>query len=285
MLRVAAGVLVGIAGVGCAQPTPQPDWLAQLSGSALALLGEVHDNPEHHRLRAAALRQALEAGWRPVIVMEQFDLDRQGDIERARSERPGDAQHLIAQARGAGGWRWSDYQAFVALALQYQLPLLAGNLSRATTSRLARDDYEAVLGLEQMRAWRLAEAPDVAWQAAQEREIDLGHCGALPQRLWNGMARGQFARDAAMAHLLAQHASRGAVLLAGNGHVRRDLGVPRWLQRQGAPATLVVGFIERGTPPATGLYDAVVVTARAERGDPCEAFKARPAPPGSDSRT
>jgi len=283
LLRASVAAAAGSVGVGCASSNPR-DWAGALSGSTLALLGEVHDNPEHHRLRAQALRQACDNGWRPAIVMEQFDLDHQADIERARWERPGDAQHVIAQAGGASAWRWSDYQPFVALALAYQLPLLAGNLPRRTASQLARDDYTVVLGTERVRAWRLADAPDAAWQSAQEREIDLGHCGALPQRLWSALARGQFARDAAMAHLLSQQAARGAVLLAGNGHVRRDLGVPRWLVRQGTPARLVVGFLERGTPPpAAGVYDSVVVTARVDRADPCDAFKARPMPGNPDA--
>ena len=71
-------------------------WQARLSGDTVALLGEVHDNPEHHRLRAAALRHACEAGWRPAIVMEQFDVDRQPDLDRSRRDRPGDAAFLIA---------------------------------------------------------------------------------------------------------------------------------------------------------------------------------------------
>jgi uncharacterized iron-regulated protein len=281
VLRTGVAAAVAIGGFGCAQSTAtaQRDWSTQLTGSTLVLLGEVHDNSEHHRLRAAALRDAFDRGWRPAIVMEQFDLDHQADIDRARSERPDDPQHLIKQAQGAASWRWSDYQAFVALALQFQLPLLAGNLPRTTASRLARDDYAAVLGAERVRDWRLSDAPDAAWQAAQEHEIDLGHCGALPQRLWPALARGQFARDAAMAHVMSMHVVRGAVLLAGNGHVRRDLGVPRWLERQGTPAALAVGFLERGTPlPAAGVYDSVVMTAPVDRGDPCDAFKARPLP-------
>jgi uncharacterized iron-regulated protein len=280
VLRAGIAAAGALSGLGCAQPTTAPyPWATQLSGTSLVLLGEVHDNSDQHRQRTQVLRQACEGGWRPAIVMEQFDLDHQADIDRARSERPADAAYLIAQAGAAANWQWNDYQAFVALALQYQLPLLAGNLPRSTASRLARDDFSTVLGVERVRTWRLADAPDAAWQAAQEREIDLGHCGALPQRLWAALARAQFARDAAMAYLLSLHASHGAVLLAGNGHVRRDLGVPRWLQRQGAPATLVVGFVERGTPPAgPGIYDAVVVTAGVNRGDPCDAFKARPLP-------
>lgn len=283
VLRAGIAAAGALSGLGCAQSTTAPhDWASRLSGPSLVLLGEVHDNSDQHRQRAQVLRQAFEGGWRPAIVMEQFDLDHQADIDRARRERPADAAYLIAQAGAAANWQWNDYQAFVALALQYQVPLLAGNLPRSTANRLAREDYSAVLGVERVRAWRLAEAPDAAWQTAQEREIDLGHCGALPQRLWPALARGQFARDAAMAYLLSLQASRGAVLLAGNGHVRRDLGVPRWLQRQGTPATLVVGFIERGTPPAgPGVYDAVVVTERVDRGDPCDAFKARPLPSAS----
>ena len=266
--------------LGCTSPTvPRDDaWTARLSGPTIALLGEVHDNPELHRVRAAALRDALARGWRPAIVMEQFDLERQADIERARRERPDDAQHVIDQA-GGGGWQWPDYRPVIALALANGLPLLAGNLSRAIASRLAREDY-AVLGPERLAAWKLDAPPDDAWQSAQEHEIDLGHCGALPRRLWPALARGQFARDAAMAHLLAQHAARGAVLLAGNGHVRRDLGVPRWLTRQGAPSPLAVGFLERGATQSddAGRYDAVVVTLPAARPDPCEAFRARPQP-------
>jgi len=45
----------------------------------------VHDNAALHRDRLDVLRRAVaHAGWRPAIAMEQFDIDRQPDIERAR---------------------------------------------------------------------------------------------------------------------------------------------------------------------------------------------------------
>ena len=240
----------------------------------MALLGEVHDNPLHHRLRAQALRRACESGWRPALVMEQFDLEQQPAIERSRTEQPRDARRLIEQAGRTGGWSWRDYEPFVALALQYELPLWAGNLSRAQAARVMREGYEPVLGPERMAAWNLQRVPDAAWQAAQEKEIDLGHCGALPKAMWSSMARAQFARDAALAHLLRSHGARGAVLLAGNGHVRRDIGVPRWLDGVPASRTLVVGFVElEGSEPLPGQYDVVVKTERAPRSDPCEGFR------------
>lgn len=275
-LRAVWGATALLATGGCASPAQPAAWRTRLAGDTVALLGEVHDNPEHHRLRAEVLRHAMEAGWRPALVMEQFDLDRQADIDRSRAERPRDVEHLVAQAAGArSGWDWAHYRPIIELALQYDLPLVAGNLPRAQAMRLAREGYDAVLSAERTRALGLHRPVDPAWQAAQEAEIDHGHCGAMPASLLPGLVRAQAARDALMAEQLARHASRGAVLIAGNGHVRRDIGVPRWLASDTAARAWTVGYVETGTPVQPGQFDAVVVTRAVDRGDPCEPLRAR----------
>jgi uncharacterized iron-regulated protein len=211
--------------------------------------------------------------------MEQFDLDRQADIDRARRERPGDAAYLIAVAApgsGEGGWNWDFYRPFVELALRYDLPLMAANLSNADTSRIVRGGYGAVFDAAKIAALGLDVTVAADLQSAQERAIDAGHCHALPPAMWPRMARAQLARDAVMADVLRHAAGRGGVvLLAGNGHVRRDIGVPRWL---GAASERVfaVGYLELDdeTTPVT-VFDAVVRTAVAERADPCAEFRHR----------
>ena len=280
-------IMAGLAGLaapvltsGCAAVARAPEpWEGRLHGPGIALLGEVHDNAEQHRLRAAILRRACAAGWRPALVMEQFDIDRQGILDGARQQRDSSAASLIAQASASRGWDWKYYEAPIALALQFDLPLLAGNVPRSMATRLLRESPQAVFGEQRAHDLGLDRTPAADWQAEQEREIDQGHCGALPRRLWAGMARAQFARDAVMADLLRKHAARGAVLLAGNGHVRRDIGVPRWLSSVPAPTLLAVGFVESATAPLTSetyaeQFDAVVVTAPARRADPCKDFKA-----------
>jgi uncharacterized iron-regulated protein len=258
---------------------PQP-WEARLSGDAIVLLGEVHDNAAQHRLRLELLQRAFGAGWRPAVVMEQFDIERQADIDRARRERPRDAQHLIDQAatraeRPGEGWNWAFYRPYVALALEYDVPLVAGNLSNAQTRRIVRGGLAASFDAERLSALGLDRPIPAEWQQAQEREIDHGHCGALPATLWPRMAQAQFARDAVMADLLRRHAQRGAVLLAGNGHVRRDLGVPRWLGAEAA-RLFTVGLLERDdTRTPAGAFDATLRTEVAERPDPCAGFKTR----------
>ncbi|SPK74054.1 Putative lipoprotein (fragment) [Cupriavidus taiwanensis] len=87
-----------------------------------------------------------------------------------------------------------------------------------------------------------------------------------------GMLAAQAARDAVMAQALRPYAGRGVVLIAGNGHVRRDVGVPRWLADE-AGKVLSVGYVE--SAPSDGEFDMAVVVPAVERKDPC--LQARPA--------
>ena len=63
----------------------------------------------------------------------------------------------------------------------------------------------------------------------------------------------------------------GVVLIAGNGHVRKDIAVPFWLRRDGL-APRAVGFLE--PPSDAAVFDSVERIPAAERPDPCAGFKA-----------
>ena len=269
--------LVAFCGIACAESAPYA-WENRLRGDSIVLLGEVHDNADQHRRRLAILRRAFAAGWRPAIAMEQFDREHQVDIDEARKERPFDANHVIEKAapgRAApgSGWNWGYYRPYVALALQYEVPLLAANLSRSDAGKIFERGYSAVFDEAAMSSLGLDRAPE-ALVAAQEQEIDIGHCRAMPKEHLPAMARAQLARDAVMAAILREHAAAGAVLLAGNGHVRRDIGVATWLDSYVPTRVFAVGFLERGDEaPARSAFDAVVITTRAPRSDPCAALQ------------
>jgi uncharacterized iron-regulated protein len=262
-----------------AEAAPFP-WEDRLNGNAIVLLGEVHDNALQHRLRLEVLRRAFEAGWRPAIAMEQLDREHQADIERARVERPLDADYLIEKAatehgKSSNGWNWDYYRPYIALALQYGVPLLAANLSRHDAQKIVELGYSGVfddatehlLGLDRQRP---------ALQAVQENEIEVGHCHALPRELLPAMARTQLARDAVMAGVLREHDEQGVVLLAGDGHARRDIGVPTWLEPAVLARVFTVGFREKDdrAPPASA-FDAVVTTDAAPRSDHCATLRRR----------
>jgi uncharacterized iron-regulated protein len=265
----------------------EPQALADaMRGVPVVLLGEVHDNAAQHALRADALARLVAAGARPAIAFEQLDRERQTDVDRARRERPRDVDWLIAQAAGRDGWDWALYRPFLRLALDNDLPIVAANLSRADASRVIREGYGAAFDAPARAALGLDAVP-ADLLAAHEREVDLGHCGLMPTAMLAPMARAQLARDAALARAIAPYAGGGGVvLLTGNGHARRDLGVARWLPPELRARTLAVGLLEPAAiaslPP--GAFDRVVTTEAAPRSDPCEQLKGRVAPGGAPAQ-
>ena len=254
-----------------------PQALARaMQGVAVVLLGEVHDNAAQHALRADALGRLIADGARPAIAFEQLDRERQGDVDRARRERPRDADWLIAQASGArSGWDWALYRPFVQLALDHDLPIVAANLSRADASRVVREGLGAVFDAPSRAALGLDALP-AELMAAHEREVDDGHCGMMPAAMLAPMARAQIARDAVLAARIGPWAARGVVLLTGNGHARRDLGVPRWLAPPWRERSLSIGLLERTDGQATlpaSAFDRVVITEAMRRDDPCASLR------------
>ncbi len=285
MANVLPGLLAAaaLAAAAPAQIAPNPAALVQvMQGHRIVLLGEVHDNAAQHALRVVALRQLVRQGARPALAFEQFDRERQPDIERARRERLRDADYLIAQAKGSGDWRWDSYRPFVALALEYDLPIVAANLSRGDAMRVAIEGWPAVFDAATRSKLRLDALP-IDLRRKQEGAIAIGHCNLLPPDALPARARAQMARDIVMARSIRPYFDRGVVLLAGNGHVRRDIGVPFWLTADERRSVVSIGLLERDDD-ASGAesaaeFDAYLVTDRAERADPCKELAERLRPP------
>ena len=72
--------------------------------------------------------------------------------------------------------------------------------------------------------------------------------------------------------MVERNAQRGVLLLAGNGHVRTDVGAPRWLSAATRARSEAVGVLEDGDP--TTAFDRLVFTPAQPRPDPCDAFRA-----------
>lgn len=254
----------------------EPELARRIRKARYVLLGEVHDNPAHHESRAR-----LIGGLSPQteIFFEQFDRPRDAALREAQRAGAG-ADALARAGQMDAGWNWPLYRPLVEAALAGRQPVRAANLPNAETRRIA--------GAGKLGTADAALADALArshWTEADERalheEIVESHCRALPARLAPAMALAQRARDATMALALADSPGN-AVLLAGNGHVRRDLGVPRYLPQDSTVLSVGLLEIRDGEPDprayATGetgglAYDYVWFTPRQARPDPCATFK------------
>jgi uncharacterized iron-regulated protein len=93
------------------------------------------------------------------------------------------------------------------------------------------------------------------------------------------MVNAQVARDVWMAKTIRDNASHGLILLAGNGHVRKDIGVYHWLNKAERARTQVIAFTEDESDTMSGpeahLYDRNITIEPFNRDDPCDAFTGR----------
>jgi uncharacterized iron-regulated protein len=259
--------------------------LNAIASVPIILLGEVHDNPEHHRLQAEVLRAVIAQGRRPALAMEQFDREFQPAIDAALA-KSGASADSVAGAGGFNkvGWPWAFYAPLVALAIDARLPVVAINLSRDRTREVARQGFE-ILGESAVRDLALDRTWNPLREAAMNREIADGHCGKLPPGALPRMVNVQRARDAIMADALISRFDAGAIVLAGAEHVRNDIGVPVYLASRVPGLRLAsIGFVEVEPgeiavndyvrPPASAMpFDYVWFTSAAQRGDPCEGLR------------
>ena len=267
--RFAAASALAIATLaGCATaPAPpltdvESARLAALLPTDALLIGEQHDAPEHQQLQRQVVQWLAERGALAAVAMEM--------AERGHSTAglPSDAS--AAQVRRAlawddAGWPWKRYGLVVMSAVRAGVPVLGANLPRTQMQAAMQD---ATLD---------TRLPPVML-AEQERRIREGHCNALPETQIRPMTRIQIARDRAMADTLtaARQSGRTVLLVAGNGHVQRGLGVPAHL-----PADMTSKVISaqagyaQSAPENEAINDNTIATAAGDLRWPTPPVPAR----------
>ncbi len=273
--------------------------VAALGQARFVVLGEKHDNADHHRIQAWLVGSMIAAGRRPVLAFEMFASDQQAALDAHLAARPKDAAGIGATVNWVEtGWPdWERYQPIAQAALDGGAAILAADLPRPLRRALARQGVSA-LGAERVAALGLDRPLPEDLDAPLREEIAASHCGQLPESMIGPMATVMTARDAQMAAVLKRGAGLaghdGAILVTGNGHARNDRGVPfhlrRGLRRRDETAAIVsLGLVEVAegvTEPAAYAeiigaeflgaealpFDFVWFTPIADPEDPCAKF-------------
>ena len=245
--------------------------------SSIYLLGEVHDNPKVHSERLRFIETLVTGKFRPVIAMEQFDRESQSVLNEAMASCKN--ADCVIQKAGGKGWDWAFYKPIIQIALKLRLPIVAANVSFKDTMKIVRGGFGSVLSAGTLKEFKLDMPLEKMVFEKQKIAIDEGHCNTLPKSALNGMVNAQVARDVWMAKMIRDHASQGLILLAGNGHIRKDVGVYHWLSEEERARTQVIAFTEIDSAaveaPHGALYDKNFHIDPFDRGDPCEAFTGR----------
>jgi uncharacterized iron-regulated protein len=239
--------------------------VADLRGADFVLLGEKHDNPDHHRLQALLVRELA-----PVAVgFEMLDVDD------AVGEATSADELAEAAAWAESGWPAFDlYRPVFDATYGAGARVLAAHPTRAQVRQAMSEGIEA-LGAEVTEGLRLERPLTDEARGALADEIVASHCGHASPEIVDKMITAQVLKDAFMARSLAE-AGGPAVLIAGGGHTRLDRGVPHYLDGTVRSVQLVEAV---GGEEAPTAYDEggsyLWFTPRVDEEDPCEKFRAQ----------
>ncbi|MCU9951326.1 ChaN family lipoprotein [Pseudomonas sp. PDM13] len=244
--------------------------LDRLAEAPRVLVGEQHDNPDHHALQLWLL-QALE-GRRSQgsLLLEMLNPDQQAKVDAVHARiRSGAGEGELESALAwQKNWDWAMYGPIVRHALAQPYPLLAANLDRSEIMRIY-GEQPALSGTASTTA---------TVQGALREQIRESHCGLLPESQFPAMLAVQQQRDRRMAERLLA-APQPALLFAGAFHVRRDLGVPLHLADLGAgEGSAVLILAEAGKTVEPGSADYVWYTAALPAKDHCAELRERMKP-------
>lgn len=240
------------------------DVLDDMPRADVLVLGEIHDNPEHHINQARAVFSLTPR----AVVWEQMSA-------QAAARVPADLGNMAAVAR-ALGWAESGWPDF---SMYYPI-FVAARDARHYGAEVPRD-----LARRSVAEGALAVMPDgpgldralpQAEQAAREAEQMAAHCNAMPESVLPGMVQAQRLRDAYLAQAVLralEEVGPPVAVITGSGHARTDWGVPAVLADVAPGVTVLsVGQME-GTAPEDPPFDLWVVTDPVQRDDPCFAFR------------
>lgn len=259
-------------GAAAAAPLPAveitAERLAALPAAQVVVLGEVHDNPQHHVHQAKAVAAIAPT----ALVFEMLTPEQAtGDYALVRND-----PQAMAAALGWAGNGWPDFAMYHPIFTAAPQAALYGAWVPRDVARAAFEQPAAQVFDGDAARFGLTGPLPADQQTAREAMQMAAHCDALPAELLPGMVAVQRLRDAVLAQSALQAlADTGGpvVVITGTGHARTDWGMPHLLRLADPDITVIsVGQYEVA-PPQDPPHDFWLVTEAVGRPDPCAAFR------------
>ena len=223
------------------------------------LVGEQHDAAEHQHIEQELIAALAARGLLVGVALEMADA---GASTAALKPSATEEQVRRALQWNDKGWPWRAYGPAVMTAVHAGVPVLGANLPRAQmATAMADNHYDTRLSGPALKA--------------QQQKIRLGHCLLLPEAQITPMTRIQIAKDISMAHTLEQLVVPGktVVLLTGNGHADRLLGVPQHLSADVKAKSIHLRAGEGASADSLEAFDSVWATPAVPDTDYCADLK------------
>ena len=249
--------------------------ISAIHDADIILLGEIHDNLFQHRARADLISRMQNKEF--AIVSEHLV----SGSEITYSGRLLEDLETIGFNKKA--WSWPVHEVLYKKFEEFNLPVFGGDLSKKDINNIYKGR-----GLSQsdtLTPILKRSALDNQSKDKLLNDLVLGHCGVVEEDFLSFMFKVQRLRDASLAYIASKVAP--AIVIAGNGHVRRDYGIPQILKKMNPNSNIIsIAFLEIDKPSemTDNLIkkfskdvdtDYIWLTEAVSRVDPCEKLRGR----------
>jgi len=214
----------------------------QLAAQQVVLLGEHHDNAEHHRWQLHTLAALHAHNPDLVLGFEMFPRSLQPVLDRWVAGELDEAAFLQAvDWEQVWGFDPALYTPLFHFARLQQVPMVALNVGRSLVRAVGQGGWDSVPAAEREGVGDPAPASEAYRQelaSVYRAKQQHGHgASASDESAFQHFVEAQLTWDRAMAEALAEargrHAAALAVGILGQGHVLHGHGVPHQLRDLG----------------------------------------------------
>jgi uncharacterized iron-regulated protein len=236
-----------------AKELPMSQALADLKKNRIVLVGEHHNNPQHHMAQLAVIRALNEAGLQVAVGLEMFRNESQPALDQWIS---GEIDDKRFEKIYYDNWNfpWQAYRKIFEYARNHQIPLIGLNIPREITRQVSRNGFKS---LSPEQKGKIAEVSCIVDQQYMNyiRKAFGGHSHGQLNFIY--FCEAQLVWDSAMAVYTLDYLEKNPdsimVILTGTGHAQKG-AVPRQIRVRSNFSSAVI------LPEIPGRIDAETIS-------------------------
>ncbi|MEE9453622.1 MAG: ChaN family lipoprotein [Paracoccaceae bacterium] len=244
--------------------------LEDFAFAGVIVLGEIHDNPQHHVLQAEITNHMQPS----ALVFEMFSTSQAEIINTSRWE--GIDISALAETFEWHKSGWPAFENYARIIRASPESVIFGAATPIDDVRDAMFEGAATVFGVDAPFFGLDKPLPVEQQAAREAMQMQAHCNALPKGQLAGMVEAQRLRDAVLADTVVRaldEVGGPVIVITGNGHARDDWGLTAALDTL-VPDLVVMSLGQfEALPEGAQPYTHISVSDPVDRDDPCLGLK------------
>lgn len=227
------------------RPVSMQEMVRLLEPTTFILIGEQHDNAQHHLFQAQVIDALAQAGRSVIVGMEMFDRTKQHPLNLWTLNRLSEAEFIQqSEWQTQWGFDFALYRPIFEVVYRRRLRLVGLNVPRALVRQTARQGWQSIPESERLGI----PEPDLSVEEHRKLFYALlggGHPSGQAQN--DNFYAAQVVWDTGMADTVLRYLETTVpsprlafVILAGNGHVMYDVGISLRLRMRSNLPTCVI---------------------------------------------